>query len=551
MIKRLDIQNYALIEALELSPSPSLNIITGETGAGKSILLGAIGLLLGNRSDSKAILDDRSKCIIEAEFDLSKLRLQPFFEQNEVDYTSECIIRRELSPGGKSRSFVNDSPVLLTFLKELGDRLIDIHSQHESLQLNKKRYQLDVVDAFARHPMLISEYQNVYKKFILAQRDYDLLNQTAKEKSEDQDYKQFLLKELEEAELDNVNLSELEEELKLIENSEEIKLKLSQVGQLLNGEDFSTLNQLSEIRQQLSGVQSFSKNLEDIAERIESTRLELTDISNEIAQTLDQVEINPERAQELRERIDLIFRLQRKHQVLDVSGLIEIRDSLSQELQSVANLDEKIAEAEKELTLQKEQVGNIGQKLTESRKLASLDLSTEIEKVIRKIGIENGRVDININTIPPSPTGLDEIEILFSANKGVKPEDLSQVASGGEFSRLIFAIKYLVADRQAMPTVVFDEIDTGVSGEVAIQMAGMMKEMSEKHQVIAISHLPQFAATGDAHYFVFKDHSSDRSISKIRKLESEDRVEEIAKMIGGKQPTNSAFSSARELLGIN
>ncbi len=551
MIKSLLIRNYALIEELEMSPSSTLNIITGETGAGKSIMLGAVGLLLGNRSDTKALLRDDRKCIVEGTFDLAKYKLRTLFEENELDYDEECIIRREISSNGKSRGFVNDTPVSLVVLKSLGERLIDVHSQHESLQLGKKIYQLEVLDAFAAHQKLIDSFTKSYRSYVAAKNRRDDLVKMSNESSEDADYKQYLLNELESANLDNLNQEELESRLEILENAEEIKLKLSQSHTILDEQEFSTLSQLAEIKQLLSQVSSFSDDLSTLLERLESARLELVDIKNEISYSMEKIEHDPESILKIKEQLDLLYRLQKKHQVLGSNELIEIRDKLAQELLTTANLDGEISKAEKALMDAESQMISDGGILSESRKLSSLDLSAEIEKIIHKIGIENGKVDISISKAEPSQHGLDAVEIRFSANKGIAPQDISQVASGGEFSRLIFAIKYLIASKKAMPTVIFDEIDTGVSGEVAIQMVKMMQQMSQNHQVIAISHLPQFAAGGNAHYFVYKDHTSDRSISKIRKLGKDDRVQEIAKMIGGNEPTDSAYTSARELLGIS
>lgn len=551
MIQQLSIQNYALIESLEMQPSSKLNIITGETGAGKSIMLGAVGLLLGNRSDSKALLIDDKKCVIEGTFQIGEYKLQSLFKELELDYDDECIIRREISPTGKSRAFVNDTPTGLAELKALGDRFLDIHSQHESLQLKERRYQLNVLDIFAAHPKLLQNFQADFNTYASKKDEYQRLVDMEAQSTEDADYKQYLLDELTQANLDDLNQVELEQELEVLVNAEDIKVRLGQSQQLLDGEEISVINLLVEIRNQLTPISSLSSDLNKLLERVESQRIEFQDIFNEVGIMLDGTEHNPERIQEVKDRLDLLYRLQKKHTTSTVEELIEIRETLSQQLSVTQNLEASIKKAKIALDEAEKQMLKSGGLLTESRKLSSLDLATEIEKIIHRIGIENGRVEIKISTAAPSIHGLDLVEIQFSANKGIAPQEVSQVASGGEFSRLIFAIKYLIAGKTAMPTVIFDEIDTGVSGEVALQMVNMMKEMAKTHQVIAISHLPQFAAGGDAHYFVYKDHSSDRSVSRIRKLESEDRITEIAKMIGGKQPTDSAYTSAKELLGIS
>lgn len=548
MIKSLSIKNYALIQQLEMSPSKNLNIITGETGAGKSIMLGAVGLLLGNRADTKALFTEEEKCVVEGTFDIKSYQIKSLFEENELDFEYECIIRREISPSGKSRAFVNDTPVTLDILKAIGVHLMDIHSQHESLHLGDNTYQLEILDIYAGHQDLLVAYQQRFEAFEKAQTNYKKLQKQSQESSKDQDYKQFLFNELDEAKLVKGELPELEEELEVLENAEEIKMNLAQLTQLLDESEFSLINQMKQSLPLLSSLRGFSKKLEELYERINSTSIELEDIARDIANEQDRVELDPERLQIVKERIDLLFKLQQKHQVTDTDELIEIKEQLEAELQGVLNIDEEIAKAEKALKSAEVEMLNTGKKLTESRAKHANPFAKAIVDLIKKLGIENGSIEIKISPDEPGVNGLDLVEMLFSANKGVEPRELKSVASGGEFSRLIFAIKYLLADKTAMPTIIFDEIDTGVSGEIALQMVNMMKEMAQSHQVISISHLPQFAAGGDAHYFVYKDHSASKSVSKIKKLESEDRVMAIAQMIGGEKPGESAIQSARELL---
>ncbi len=550
MITSLSIKNYALIKELEMNPDQQLNIITGETGAGKSIMLGAVGLLLGNRADTKVLLNEQEKCIVEGAFDISSYQLQPVFDEHDLDFSQECIIRREISPAGKSRAFVNDTPTTLPTLKAIGNRLMDVHSQHESLSLGDQSYQLEVLDAFAAHQELLHQYSEAYVVYEQAKTTLSHLERSASKNAEDLDYKQFLLDELLKADLDGLNKEELEEELEVIENAEEIKLKLAQSLGMLDESEIAILNQLSEIKSLVQSVANFSKELEQAGERIESATIELNDISSELQRIQERIEHDPKRAQTLKEQLDLLYQLEKKHKVIEVEQLIKIRDDLDTELQTTLNLDQEIAKAKEALAEAEKSVFEVGSKLSESRKLSALNLADEIEKIIHRIGIENGTIEIAINSQEPSKNGLDKVEMLFSANKGIKPQELKEVASGGEFSRLIFAIKYLIADKTALPTIIFDEIDTGVSGEVALQMIQMMKKMAQNHQVISISHLPQFAAGGDAHYFVYKDHSLDQSNSRIKKLEGDDRINEIAKMIGGEKPGNSAYESAKELLQL-
>lgn len=550
MIKSLSIKNYALIRELEMQPDAQLNIITGETGAGKSIMLGAVGLLLGNRADTKVLLDESEKCIVEGVFSIASYQLQSLFDQEDLDYADECVIRREISPTGKSRAFINDTPTNLTALKSIGERLMDVHSQHESLHLGNNGYQLEVLDAFASHQELITKYQQDFTRYSEAKKKLEKLQNTASKNAEDEDYKKFLLEELLGAQLDGLVKEELEQELEVLENSEDIKLRLAKSIGLLDESEVAILLQLTEVRSELQAIANFSKGLGEVSERLESAVIELQDLTKELERLQDKVEYDPERIQELKDRLDLLFRLEKKHNVLTVEELITLRDELDQSLQETANLDQEILQAQKVLNGAEADMRQSGEKLSESRKLYALNFADEIEKIIHKVGIENGTIEIKVHAATPSIHGLDTVDMLFSANKGVKPQELKEVASGGEFSRLIFAIKYLIADKTALPTIIFDEIDTGVSGEVALQMVKMMKTMSKNHQVVSISHLPQFAAGGDAHYFVYKDHSSDRSVSRIRKLEQEDRILEIAKMIGGENPGSSALESAKELLQI-
>ena len=550
MIKSLQIRNYALIQDLEMTPSSRLNIITGETGAGKSIMLGAVGLLLGKRADTKILLNENEKCFVEGVFNISTYALREVFESEDLDYEAECVIRREISPSGKSRAFINDTPTTLNVLKSIGEKLMDVHSQHESLHLGNSTYQMHVLDAFAAHQELVISFRDAFSTYSKDKSRLEELESLAAQGAEDADYKQFLLKELSDAALDSLDQEKLEHELQVLENAEDIKLKLSQSIHMLDESEVAILQQLNESKSLINSISSFSKELEELSGRMESVSIELADIFNEMQHIQDKVEHDPESIQKIKDRLDLLYRLQKKHGVLSVTELIKLRDELEQSLDQITNLDSEISKAKEKLTSSEKHMLEVGQKLSESRKLSALNLSDEIEKVIKQIGIENGAVEIKVNPTDSSSSGLDAIEMLFSANKGVKPQELKEVASGGEFSRLIFAIKYLIADKTAMPTIIFDEIDTGVSGQVALQMIQMMKHMAQNHQVISISHLPQFAAGGDAHYFVYKDHSSDRSVSKIRRLTDEDRVTEIAKMIGGENPGASAVESAKELLQI-
>ncbi len=548
MIQSLSIKNYALIETLELRPTSTLNIITGETGAGKSILLGAIGLLLGKRADVKVLYDAAQKCVVEGVFEVNQLGIKSFFEEADLDYESECVIRREISPTGKSRAFVNDTPVTLDVLKELGLSLVDVHSQHESLALGNNRFQLQTLDKIAQHDDLLNAYQEQFKTYSALQKELEQLQNQSLEASKDLDYQKFILQELSEAKLEEDEQEALEKELHVLDHAEEIKEKLTGSVHLLDDSESSILNQLREVSQMMAKIADLKDNLNAMPERLESCSIELKDIADELANTNEQTAFDPERALLVKERLDLIFRLQQKHGKTDIRGLLQLQDKLDKELTGYENSDERIKQLTEQTAKTREQVLKKGKKLSASRQKAAKALSKQIVAIIRSIGIENGELQIDLSEQSPTMDGIDGIDFLFSANKGISPKPLKNVASGGEFSRLIFAIKSVLAQKTAMPTVIFDEIDTGVSGEVAIQMVKMMSAMAQRHQVISISHLPQFAAAAKQHYFVYKDHEASRSISRIKVLDNEERISNIAKMIGGNNPSAMAQESARELV---
>jgi DNA repair protein RecN (Recombination protein N) len=550
MIKSLSIRNYALIDQLDFGPSENLSIITGETGAGKSIMLGALGLLLGNRADTKVLWDEAIKCKVEGVFDLSKYRLREHFSSLDLDYEEETIIRREIAPSGKSRAFINDMPVTLDILKSIGSYLMDIHSQHESLQLGNNDYQRYILDAFAQHPTLLTDYKKSYTLFSKAQDIHQKLLSRAGKSAQEEDYKRFVLSELEDINLDDLDQEELESQLELQEHAEEIKAGIAEGDQLIDAGEVNINQMLSELSALLRRLGRASNQFEVLSERVESTAIELKDIHGELQRITDGIVHDPEQKEVLKSRLDELYRLQTKHRVDQVDQLISLRDQLRDELQEVDNMDEAISKAGADLEKAKKEMLKWGKILTEARKHHAIEFSKAIEQVIQTIGIENGKVVVDIQATDPGEHGMDHVEVLFSANKGIPPKELKYVASGGEFSRLIFAIKYLIADKTDLPTVIFDEIDTGVSGEIAIKMIRMMRKMARNHQVIAISHLPQFAAGGNKHFFVYKNNDTDKTVTRISELSEEERVEAIAKMIGGDNPTSMAFESARELLSI-
>ena len=550
MIKSLSIINFALIKELELIPAPGLNVITGETGAGKSIMMGALGLLMGRRADSKALWDVSKKCQIEGHFDISAYELQSFFETYELDYETETIIRREVSPNGKSRAFINDTPVNLEVLKTFALKLMDIHSQNESLNLGNHQYQLDVLDQFSLNVRQLKAYKRAYKIYQRRKKVYEELVLWHSTSRKNQDYERHNLQELEDAGLDDIDLESLEQNLTTMQHAEEIKLKLSQAIHLLDEGDFSVIKQLELLDNLMISISSLSGTFKEAQARITSSLIELKDVFEVLLEKREQIEFDPQRIAEFNEQRSLIYRLQQKHELHTMKGLIDLREQLSEKLDEIDHLDEKLTASKGQMDLAMNQLMIHGTALSKLRQQSALNFEQEITDIIHEIGIENGRVKIEIEVIEPNKNGINKCSIQFSANKGVAPQSLKNIASGGELSRLIFAIKYLIADKIALPTLIFDEIDTGISGEIAIKMVKMMKTMAKNHQVISISHLPQFAAGGEAHFFVYKDHSADKSVTKIKELVAEERIEAIAQMIAGAHPTESAFKSARELLSL-
>jgi DNA repair protein RecN (Recombination protein N) len=551
MLRNLLIKNYALIQSLEMLPAQGLNVITGETGAGKSIMLGAVGLLLGNRAETKVLLHDDEKCVVEGEFDIKAYNLKSFFGAEDLEHDDITVIRREISASGKSRAFVNDSPVTLDILRRLGQRLMDVHSQHENLELGKGLYQLNLIDNFAGNKPLLEDYTIHYKSFRTAEKSYKKLTEQADQLRQEADYNRFLLKELEEASLQDLDQEALENDLAVLENAEEIKSSFHQANIILKDGEFTGINAIAEAKSLLQQVSRLSEKYKTLAERLESIYIELDDAANEVYRHMEAVEFNPQETEVIRERLSRLYQLQKKHNVLSVQELRKIEADLAEKVTTTDNLDDQLA-AEK-ATMEKAQVDleASAKNLSESRKAVASSLSGNIEQLLSQLGMPNARIQVAINDSGYMSHGNDEINILFSANKGFAPQPIQKVASGGEFSRLIFCIKYILAKKMALPTIVFDEIDTGVSGEIAMKLAEMMKEMSRNHQVITISHSPQIAARGNAHYFVFKDEEGKMTTSRIRLLDQNERISEIAKMIGGDNPPAAALESAKTLLQVS
>ena len=550
MLSRLSVNNYALIKVLEMEPNSALNIITGETGAGKSIMLGAVGLLLGNRADTKVLYDQDKKCIIEGEFNIKAYNLSLLFDQYDLDFDEQTVIRREITPNGKSRAFVNDTPVTLDILKDLGEKLMDIHSQHQTLLIGKADYQLKLIDVYSDSGNILEKYKNYFDRFIKSQKHLNELESNAERISQEADYNNYLLKELEEANLVEDEQENLEEELKILEHAEEIKSSLSQALILLDQSELSANEAIHQVKGFINQVSHYSEALGNIGKRMNELQIELTDLIREIEAQDQMVDIDPGRAEEVRERISNIYHLQNKHHVSDIAGLLKIQKELEETTYLASHMDEQIEEARKQL--EKDRTGMLAaaNKLSENRARCFSFFENEITGLLQQLGMPDAKLKISQIEKDPSINGIDDITINFSANKGVKPAPLKSVASGGEFSRLMFCFKYVMANKTALPTMVFDEIDAGISGEIALQLGKMMNSMSQNHQVITISHLPQIAGKGLTHYYVYKENEQGRSISKIKKLSSEERVNEIARMIGGDNPSDHAINSARELITV-
>lgn len=552
MLRHLFIQNYALIDTLDIELEEGFSVITGETGAGKSILLGAIGLLLGQRADSKAIRTDAQRCVIEATIDLSNYQLESLFEDIDVDYDgTECVIRRELTAAGKSRAFVNDTPVGLTQLRQLGDCLIDIHSQHQNLLLANEDFQLNILDILAENQKELAEYVESYKEFKRIEKKLEETKKEAEKQQSEQDYLSFQLTQLEEANLQEGEDEELEEELQTLEHAEEIKTALYQANDLLQNESHSILQMLRTAAHALDGISHVLSSASELAERIESCRIELKDVAEELEGEAENIEYNPNRQAFVEERLSTIYDLERKHHVETLSELISIRNELTEKLNHIANSEEEILQLETTLKNIKEKVLAKADKLSRKRAKAALQMEKQMCNTLIPLGMPNIQFKVEIvKRNDPDASGMDQVTFLFCANKNMALQPISHVASGGEIARVMLSLKALVSGAINMPTIIFDEIDTGVSGQIAERMALIMKEMGEKNgrQVISITHLPQIAAMGSHHYRVYKEDNESTTNSHIVRLNDAERVEEIAHMLSGSNLTEAAINNARTLL---
>ena len=550
MLKHLTIKNYALIRHLELEPSAHLNVVTGETGAGKSIMLGAIGLLMGNRAETKVLWDENEKCVTEGVFNIKDYKLKSFFKSEDLDYDDNTVIRREISPGGKSRAFINDTPVTLEVMKRVGSLLMDIHSQHETLLLGNQSFQLKLIDAYAENQTLLEQYAEVWSEYLKAKKEYETLTSEAETLRAEADYIRFQLDELTKANFEESEQASLESEIKIMEHSEEIKNRFQTVLELLSRSEYASRTSLAEARGHLQSISSYADKYTGLFQRLDSVLIELDDLLNEIENEEERIEFDPERAEFVKERLSVLYRLLKKHRAADLKELLVIQENLREKDSITSNVDEALSKAKNAFDAADKKVRTLAAKISETRKKTLKPLSNQLVKLLQEVGILNATLQIDVQPTEPTSTGIDKIDILFSANKGIAPRPLAQVASGGEFSRLMFCIKYVMAEKTAMPTLILDEIDSGISGEVAIKLGNLMKSMSKTHQLITISHLPQVAAKGDSHYLVYKDNSAAKTMSNIRELKKEERIQEIAKMIGGENPSKIALQNAQELLTV-
>lgn len=554
MLRSLYIQNYALIEKLDISFGAGFSVITGETGAGKSIILGAIGLLLGQRAEVKAIRQGASKCVIEARFDISAYGMEPFFEENELEYEEECILRREVYASGKSRAFINDTPASLVQMKELGEQLIDVHSQHQNLLLNKEGFQLNVLDILSHNDEQLSVYQSLYREWKQTQQDLADLIARAEQNKADEDYIRFQLEQLEEANLSAGEQEELEQETDTLSHAEEIKAGLFRVGQLLTSDEGGLLAGLKESLNTMLGLQKVYSPATELAERLESTYIELKDVSQEVSSQEEDVEFNPERLEEVNDRLNLIYTLQQKHRVTTVEELLALTEEYAAKLAAITSYDERIGELTTLCDTLYNKVKKQAAVLTKARTGAAREVEKQMASRLVPLGMPNVRFQVEMGMRmrkEPGVHGEDTVNFLFSANKNGALQSISSVASGGEIARVMLSIKAMIAGAVKLPTIVFDEIDTGVSGEIADRMADIMQEMGEQdRQVISITHLPQIAARGCAHYKVYKQDNETETNSHIRSLADEERVEEIAHMLSGATLTEAALNNAKALLGI-
>ena len=549
MLKSLSIKNYALIDSLSIDFNSELNILTGETGAGKSILLGAIGLIIGQRADSSVLRDKAEKCTAEGLFDIRNYNLQGFFEENELDFDDIAILRREITPQGKSRAFINDTPVNVKILHDLGLKLIDIHSQHQNLDLNEKSFQLRIVDVVADNSELLKTYSTAYKTYLSLQEQLNETILLSVQSKKDLDYYEFQFQQLHEAKLNPDEQAELELLLEALTHAEEIRSVFGQSYQVLSEDERSVLAVLKENLNNIGKLRAVLPEAEQIFTRLESVYLELKDIASESLAIEDRTENNPEKIEQINQRLDLIYSLQQKHRVASIPELLAIQADFEAKIKLVTSYDQEIERFREEIAQIKVILQNLADEISLSRKTVAPTIENRVIDILRNVGIANAALQLKFGQLSEfSASGIDEVSFMFSANKSQELQEIARIASGGEISRVMLAIKTLITDARSLPTIVFDEIDTGVSGEVALKMGQILEQMSKTVQVLNITHLPQIAAKGNHHYKVYKFDQGDQTFTSIKKLTDEERVEEIAQMLSGENYSSTALETARELL---
>lgn len=551
MLKHLYIKNFTLIDELDISLYEGFSVITGETGAGKSIILGAIALLLGQRADSKTIKQGAEKCVIEAHFDLSRYNMQAFFDENDIEYDADdCIIRRELTAAGKSRAFINDTPVALSMLKELGDQLMDVHSQHQNLLLNKQDFQLEVVDIIADDAAQLAKYQQTYTAYQAAEKELAELQAAIERNRENRDFLQFQYEELENAHLVEGEQEELEQRSDTMEHSEDIKSALYTTDNALSADQNGVIEQLRSSLSALRSIEAVYPEVGDLIQRIDSSYIDLKDVAHEISSLLESVDFDPAELDQVNNRLDRIYELEKKYHVDAIEALIEKREMLHQQLQAIENGDESLDEVKARVSQLETQARKEAEALTKLRTKAAKKIEDEMQKRLAPLGMPHVRFSIQLTTIELGVNGCDRVSFLFSANTSTPLQPVSQVASGGEIARVMLSLKAMISGAVKLPTIIFDEIDTGVSGKTAEMMAQIMKEMGgHGRQVISITHLPQIAALGSVHYKVEKNETANGTTSKMRQLDADERVREIAQMLSGSDVSEAAIQNAKALLG--
>ena len=554
MLIKLFVQNYALIRELDVEFENGLTIITGETGAGKSILLGALSLILGTRADSSVLLDKNEKCIVEGTFRIEEYELNEFFISNNIDYEPVSTLRREINPAGKSRAFINDTPVTVNLLKELGDRLIDIHSQHQTLMLNDNSFQLNLIDSFSGTAGIKNEYRESYSNYHKLKKEYTSIKEKADKNKADLEYYQFQYNQLDEAKLKSGEQTELEAEQELLGHTEEIKLALGSSSNLFLAEGISILSMLREVKSYLGRIITFLPESESLLSRTESALIELDDLAAEVEKLTVSIEADPQRLAIVNNRLDNIYTLIQKHRVTDLAELIKKKDEIKELIGSIVSSDERIIELETLLDKEASRLKTVSEEISNKRKSVLSDIELRITELLKQLGIPNAKFRITLTHLPEfTTTGIDQADFLFSANKQIAPENMAKIASGGELSRVMLSLKSLLTKNNNLPTIIFDEIDAGVSGEVADKVGQILSGMGKYMQVINITHLPQVASRGTRHYHVYKDDTDNSTFTRVKLLSPEERILEVARLLSGSEVTETAMKNARELLkaGIN